>query len=694
MELAKIILLIILIIVIIIIAIVLYYIYRQPICGSNVDPSQFQCSKNGKLIRIKTKRCRNEENNKQSNKLADIAHFLNYMKHLNQEQVKMTILTTDISWEQGQEPEEIIPGTFYFAIDSLLNLLPTDFGQNKQTPYGIMSFFYPSFSCLPDSFCSNLFRESGSPILIKGCQKYVSFQQTQYNQSCPFSLHSLDSSGLDIKDPNLYDQLGMLGALSIQTNDVMVLYSHIPVSSLDLNYWSISLYLADHVKPNETCYPFRQISACSLCPPLNMFNCLQYNPESWTEFNPFLVDSVHVFTIISLDKNLIERVKKALKQRHAGLSNLVIHGFEIPSMSGVPLQDNLPNPNTLTKDSVYFDEKYDRFVLFLRLSQFPDSDPSVLKKFIHQEDTIDFQTVLYRFPSSTTDIIERCPYLAFPNITSPFMDEIKEKSSDFHSFFQTIYSNITSFPEYHIINNSIICNNSILNIFAPLYKQIKSSNIPYENGFQAFQMAGNAQADNHDAQYRTSKVVCISPNDVFIAFCINHAYFHNCIYNNINLIDYSKALSIFATALDFSSPFPYYLVLVSRSSSLLDKVQSKLSSLPFPCKIIPYLIDEKMNFCHPFLFVERVYLNTYIQSSLNLFSLLGPTLQQSLPSISPDTLQTLSNICAPDNSTLLKPIYMHFSFNQPTFYYSGILALFILFFLLVFFIFLLKLHQN
>jgi hypothetical protein len=689
---AKIILMTLLVIILIIIAVVLYFLYREPQCGCNVDPSQFQCSKIGKPIRVQTKKCKNKDET-DSNKLKNILLYLQYMRQLRQGQDKMTILTEDILWNPDEAPIEIIRGTFYFAIDVLLDLLPTDFGQNKQTPYGIMSFFTPSFSCLSDSFCTDLFQSANSPVLVDSCKKFVSYQREKFeNRPCPFPLSSSNSSGLYLMDPALYDELGLLGALSIQTNDVMVVYSHIPVSSLHLNYWSFTIYLADHVKPNERCYPFRQISASSLCPPLNMFNCLHYCPDSWTEFNPFLLDSVHVFTIISLNKKLIERVRGKLEERYGGLKNRVIHSFEIPSAPGVRIQDNLPNPNKLTKDSTYFDETYDRFVLFLRLSSFPDFDPAMLKEYIDQRTTTDFQTVLYRFEETTE--IERCPFRSFPSIMDPFLDEVKEKSDDFYSTFSTLYSEMTAFPEYHIINQSIQCNNSILNIFAPLFKNIKNSTIPYVDGLQAFQMAGNAQADNHDAQYRTSKVVCISPNNVFLAFCINHSYLHNCIYNNINLVDYSKALSIFSTALDFSTPYLYYLVICARSSVLLDKIESKLSSLSISCKIVRYVIDPNINFCHPFLFVERVYLNTYLaSSSLDLFTLYGPDLQQSISSLSPDILQNFSGICAPQNANLLKPIYMHLSYNEPTFYYSGILSLFVLFFLLVFFLFLLKLRN-
>lgn len=37
---------------------------------------------------------------------------------------------------------KVYKGIFYFAPSELLKILQSDFGQNKSTPYGIISFFY------------------------------------------------------------------------------------------------------------------------------------------------------------------------------------------------------------------------------------------------------------------------------------------------------------------------------------------------------------------------------------------------------------------------------------------------------------------------------------------------------------------------------------------------------------------------
>lgn len=693
MNIAKIILICVLLIVLFIIGIVLYYMYRQPKCGNNVDPSQYQCSIIGKPTRIQTKKCNN--NNSKQNSLMDIINFLGYMKKIHKKQEKMTLITTELNWKsEDEEPYEMIIGTFYFAIDALLNLLPTDFGQNKETPYGITSFFYPGFSCIQDNelFCSNLLKGTDNDYIKSLCKYYIHTQQIKYNDKCPFLL-TTQSPDVDILDPYLYTNLGLLGAIPLEINDVIVIYTHIPVSSLQLNYWSFNIYLADHVKPNEKCYPFRQISASSLCPPLNLFNCYS-DSYSWTDYNPFLLDHVNIFIVISLNKNLIKRTKEVIGERYKDeMKNIVVHGFEIPSEPGMNIQSNLPNPNGLTEESVYFNEKYDRLVMFLRLSQFPDADSEILKDYIYQNrnEKSDFQTVLYKFKETTN--IQRCSFVSFPKMTHPLINEVKYKSTEFKSMFDDIFSQIKKINEYHIINKTIMCHNSILNIFAPLYKNIKNSDIPYIDGFQAFQMAGNAQADNHDAQYRTSKTTCLSSNDVFLAFCINHSKLHNCIYNNINLINYTRSLSIFSTTLDYNSPYSYYIVICSRSSILIDIIKSKLS-LPDDCKIITYLIPNDITYCNPFLFVERVYINTFIDSSLDLFEVYGSDLKKSRPFLDNYEIDTLSKTCGPNNSNLLKPIYMHLSFNKPLFYYSGILALFILLFILVIILFIYKLKFS
>ncbi|NBO25010.1 MAG: hypothetical protein EBU93_07260, partial [Chlamydiae bacterium] len=390
-------LIIVFIVILILIFILWWFLLRTPNCGADINPNKFYCTKNGRKIRnklIPKKKC---EKNNEGTKLKNLVFFLSYMEQLQQQQQKNAagslLMQIGETWSDGQETKTIdrYRGIFYFAIPPLLDLLPTDFGQNKATPYGIMSFFnwYPH--CIRDkaSFCE---KTVGSENIVELCKAYLRQKERQNggDSSCIFPLQSTDPK-LYIRDGVFFDQLGMLGSLSITMSDVFVIYVALPVHELHLNYWSFEIYLSDHFRPGDRCYPFRQVNASLLCPSLNNITMLSdptFQQSRKGEENPFLLDFVHLFIIITLNKGLGKEIETQINDTFQNLPNRVVHTFGIPSAPGsLPHDPSLPNPNGYTSNSAYFHEEYDRFAVFLRLSQFPNAsaeEKKRLQEYIYQ----------------------------------------------------------------------------------------------------------------------------------------------------------------------------------------------------------------------------------------------------------------------------------------------------------------------
>ena len=108
-----------------------YIKIRNPTCGANADVSKLLCNKlkaqsNPNLISI----------------FNDYVTFLEYSQNLYDKQNANSKLQSLFS------NFKIIPGNFGFATPELLKLLPSDFGQNPITPYGILNFSIQYLPCI------------------------------------------------------------------------------------------------------------------------------------------------------------------------------------------------------------------------------------------------------------------------------------------------------------------------------------------------------------------------------------------------------------------------------------------------------------------------------------------------------------------------------------------------------------------
>lgn len=565
---------------------------------------------------------------------------------------------------QSRYPDcKIYKGIFYFAIPELLKLLPTDFGQNASTPYGIISFFDSFSSCISSSqeFCQSLFKNTKTQSL---CQLYF---EKKKQEPCPFFITDSNNQKF-IENPTFFNQIGLLGAISMEPHQVILLKVNLPLRKLHLNYWSFNVYLADNLSPNEICYPNHQTIVASICPPFNMYTSVGVSGK---KFNPLtgegdLLEKDHLNCILILTTNPYLG-KKCKKDCESMFSVDVIHVFEIPSAPGSqPLESDLPNPNQENQTSSLFDPYNQRITLFFRMSPDPMSpDPSYFEKFVQNTSGNHFQTSFLSFPKSFP--LFQYPKIQYPVMLNPTYNEIKNKSSEFQAMVRRI-QNTLYYHQYRC--KKIKTRNSTLNIFAPLFKNILNSNIPYKGGWQAIQMAGNAQGDNYDAQYRPSQSVCLYEKDVMIGIAVNHAFLDNSIYNSINIVDLNKTFGIVAFNLTNEIDCLYYIVLCGRNMSEINQVERKIKScLDKNTKIFKKCISSTTKNgipdSHHVLMVERTYLNpkylskTSPEKTYHLSCLFGKHGKDFLEQESTeDAWESLINVVGPQNTNLLSPCFL------------------------------------
>lgn len=639
----------------------LYLRFKSPYCGGTVNPNMRYC-KNGKLIngQIPESEC---------NPIAVIqldyyiATFLNYLLHIE----NITPNTTFIQLQNSFPSYKIHKGLFYFAIPELLKILPTDFGQNNYTPYGILSFFNLYSSCVsnPGSFCKSIFSKSD----IKNsageslCQLYFNTRKKE----CVFPIQDTNPS-LYIEDNDFFNEIGLLGAVSLYPQQVIVLHCHFPVKLLELNYWSFNLYIADDLNPNLVCQPFRQTLVASIAPSFHIYSAASQDPQ---KRNPVLLDEIEGYIVIGLD---IEEMNKISNYIETNFSYQFLQVVPLPvGQQSIKLDPKIPNPNHLIADQPAFQHHFQRFSLFMRISPRPGFESSA-----SLQDYIYFKNMRFRpFEVILLDPNVQASnsfvsHYTLPPIIKPYYNETELLEHDFQAKLKSMFVRL---PFKGFWKENLPTRNSTLNLFAPAFRKILNTNLPYEGGFQAVQLAGNGQGDNHDTQYRASKGFCFNDEDVLIAFCVNHTYFNNCINNSINLIDINKAFGFASVQLDRSSQHPYYIVLFGRNMQLINELDVVLGSDVIKIKKFVRTgstIDNAFPECHQGLMIERVYLNTTYASlesmdrTYRLEDLFGHDLMQQPNGSEEDRWSSLINVTAPDNSTLIKPAFFKIKKVNPS----------------------------
>lgn len=651
--------------------------FKDPRCGGFVNPNDRYCQK-GKLINAPIPNSCDPISNTIFTQ--NLLRFLEYMTNTihRARPSPLKKILSDLT-PNGN----VYSGVLVFAIPELLKILPSDFGQNYTTPYGVISFYETMIPCIQetDSLCRYLV---GKDDLVQNnlCLEYFRFQKhkliIQQNQKCPFVITD-HNPNLWIEDIPFFNSLGLLGTFSLTSSQAVVVFNDLPVQDFRLNYWSYNVYIADDLNPDLTCSPYLQTHVASVTTPFNMFHCVA---ESGNKFNPLTgqgtLQSGHVrfYLVITFNKLLGEEIVQELKTRGAPVD--CIHVCEIPTGAGtMPIDPSLPNPNRFTTNDALYQPQYQRLCSFLRLSLQPDAteeEKSRLRDFIYHKDNYldSFDVVLVEKGNLSSQNIQLFSTVSIPRFISPRVDEIFLYKNEFQHIQKKVNSLL--WRGYHL--KRLPTRPTTLNIFAPEFRKVRNTKKPYQGGWQAIQLAGNAQGDNSDTQYRTSKADCLADGDVMIALCMNHASLKNCIYNSINLVDVNKAYGYDGFVMDASQR--YYIILIGRNVELVNRTESILQSALNDIDILFHKIlirtgssvDGNIPMCHQVLMVERIYMNT-IFSCINdptkvyaLEDLFGDRLQDLHVDTEDDAWNSLITTTAPDASTLIQPVFIKASFSK------------------------------
>jgi len=576
---------------------------------------------------------------------------------------------------------QIYKGIFYFAPPELLKILPSDFGQNNSTPYGIISFFNTYLSCISDieEFChSNLMN---SPQLELICNLLKKFK----TQECPFVVND-GNTNLYIPDKKFFNNIGLLGAFSINYQQAILLKVRLPVKDLNLNYWSLNVYMADNLDPDLTCHPYLNLSVASLVPSLNMYTGTGISGK---KFNPITGEGdllekgyINFLVIICLNKTIADNIQYFFKSQFD-----FVHAFEVPTAVGsMPIDPNLPNPNDLNNQSTLFNPFNQRLTMFMRLSPDPGTDNlKTFNKFISDTSGKYFQTVLVAFNEKDFPIIQY-KNINLPQMINPSVNEY-DKIEDFKDITSIIKNNI--FLTFR--KKQLKLRNSTLNIFGPQFKDVFNTLHNYQGGWQGIQLGGNAQGDNYDAQYRLSESTCLQKTDVMVAVCVNHSYYDNSLYNSINLVDLNRGYGVIAFNFNNNFNFPYYIILFGRDMESINIIEKKINSnQSSDLKIYKYYIDSnEIPVCDHLLMVERIYININYQSldKKNIYSLhnlFGKDLKNLNLNEPDDKWNSLINVAAPNLSYLIPPVYYLISpISNTRYYIFGIILTFLILLLII-----------
>jgi hypothetical protein len=225
-----------------------------------------------------------------------------------------------------------------------------------------------------------------------------------------------------------------------------------------------------------------------------------------------------------------------------------------------------------------------------------------------------------------------------------------------------------------------------------LFPQVLNTVHPYKGGWQAIQLAGTAQGDNPDTQYRLSQGTCLGMKDVMLCVAINHSKYGICLYNNINIIDLNKSYSFNSVTLNYTTDDDLYIVIAGRDPYYISKTQVALNSMFekerqkyqklkkakigfYPIVIPTGTTDEDgVPLCHQILMVERIYINltyasltktshnyTYTYALENIF---GQSMKELYDIDDQDAWDSLVNVTAPKVQTLLPPSFIKFSYTN------------------------------
>lgn len=673
-----------------IIGITVYFQYKPPYCGDQLNKKNFLCNS------------ASEEECNPTNTVQyydDIVTVIRYIMMNYEAQRTNATKNPLVPGESGESVPSVTYGVFYYAISELLRVMPTDFGQNSLSPYGFSSFFpiYPTCISDVETFCAQMFpsnENSEDNPQQKGqrnCEKFLNILKKRYVSSgCPFPIKD-DSKNLFIGDPTVFNQFGMLGSTSMDIDSGIIIRICLPLQnppnnrccedssgticveqvSLALSYWSFALYKMESMDASDICYPNYQVNAASLCAPLNMYNAVAEAYRNTGLRKDPLRDTFKFAILINYCDAVDKRMRSTINDQKSAYYDFdFVYTMKIPCSDGsLPLSKDLPNPNLLSSKSTYFDPKTDRFGMISRLVEDQDRRVNIagytpLDSFVNMQENTHFTVQMWKYDFTPTDLY---PFQPFPPRMNPPVNEKKTYGKEFRKLKNAI---LNPLEKNAYIINRLTTRNNLVNITAPFYPQVRNGKIPYRGGYQAVQMAGNMQGDNPDAQYRLQQAECLDDNSVLITICVNHQNLGNSYYNSLNITDGYQAYGFYGYD---PGPAPRYIVFMTgRKPETLKMVEktfrSGIDTEKVDIHFKTIITDKTQAFgipaCHPVLMIERIYLNPLYASTTNgriynINELYTLTDENQIH----DRILSLSNVTGPELDYYIEPCYYKITQN-------------------------------
>lgn len=522
-------------------------------------------------------------------------------------------------------------GKYYVIPEQLLAILPSAFGQNRQTPYGI---------CYVEEWAGN-----------------------RTKQKIKLLSNSFTSRGEKL----MYQEFGSLGAMIQERNEVLVVVADMPNAAI---YWSFAPYHFDRFLTKPVVLSVKEnknIESTSG----NIPFCLRTEMLFFALLdNP--VNNIHIWGELVQKFGIGQVIPPSLGNmpNEAKSSSSSTTTTKTELTSPIELKIRKTNISTNANGNGSSSSQYTRVVMVITSSEY------LANKALH-----DLQFLFPVHPNFPT--IYKKIRLPTHTLTSTETGDIYNPESDRYLFLSRItsivnpsdvtvfglqgnYSSSTLYPLYsyqppplpvHVLTSEssfeIIFRSIQESLMSRIIQRkksigIESKDIPvmsffdyseqmsmsksksqsyggYPGGATCILNQRNCFGDNSDAFYKLSLPTCLNYNEILCVVGLNHARYGNTCYNNLNIYDFIRAYSfaeIHATQKDMIDFFILFISRAILSNSIVQQfiteIKRELESTHHPYQFQTHWIPVptgtpesfQIPYCNTISVAERAYLNT------------------------------------------------------------------------------------
>lgn len=147
---------------------------RAPVCIGYLDPNGRWCASGGQLVSkkpIPSSKCDPRPIETFGTNMIDFLDYLETQTLISKRQHKLANALAPLG--------KTYHGFLLFALPELLKIMPSDFGQNHSTPYGIVCFYDVFMDCIQEKqkVCTFLAGPNKDPLVLAGCNFYLNLKK-------------------------------------------------------------------------------------------------------------------------------------------------------------------------------------------------------------------------------------------------------------------------------------------------------------------------------------------------------------------------------------------------------------------------------------------------------------------------------------------------------------------------------------